>query len=78
MTRHTVLRSIEIADGGRCVDLFVRRDATYGFEEFRRDAEDGLWFPVGHHADLVFDTEAAALDAALSKVAWLGDAIGSR
>lgn len=73
-----VLRSIETADGGRCVDVFVRPDATYGFEAFRRDVEDGRgWFPTGHHADRVFETEQAALEDALSKVAWLAAVVGS-
>ena len=67
-----VLRSIETPDGGRCVDVFVRPDATYGFEEFRRDVEDGRgWFAIGHHAHRVFETEQSALGAALSDVAWL-------
>jgi hypothetical protein len=36
-----VLRSIETDDAARCVDLFVRPDGTFGFEEYRRDIEDG-------------------------------------
>jgi hypothetical protein len=67
-----VTRSIETPDGGRCVDLYRRADASFGFEEYRRDPEDaGGWFPVGHHADAAFDTEAAALAEARHRVAWL-------
>ena len=73
-----VLRSIETPDGGRCVDVFVRPDATYGFEEFRRDVEDGRgWFAIGHHAHRVFETERSALAAALSDVAWLQTVVDS-
>ena len=73
-----VLRSIETPDGGRCVDIFVRPDATYGFEEFRRDVEDGRgWFATGHHAYRVFETEQSALAAALSGVAWLRTVVAS-
>jgi len=67
-----VNRSIETADGGRCVDLFRRPDASFGFEEYRRDPEDGSsWYPVGHHAEAIFSSEAAALAEARQRVAWL-------
>ena len=56
----------------RSVDLFVRPDGTYGFEEFRRDPEDaGAWTPVQYFAQRVFATREAALAAAQQAVAWL-------
>ena len=67
-----VTRSIETQDGGRCVDLYRRPDASFGFEEYRRDPEDGSgWFAIGHHAGAAFPTEAAALAEARRRVAWL-------
>ncbi len=36
-----VFISIENFEHDRCVDLFSRPDGSYGFEEFRRDVEDG-------------------------------------
>jgi hypothetical protein len=43
-----VLRSINNDDASRCVDVFLRPEGTIGFEEYRRDAEDGRgWFPIG-------------------------------
>ncbi len=69
-----VLRSIETPDGGRCVDLFVRPDGTYGFEEYRRDSEDGRgWFPIGFYSKETFFIEQEALDAALMSIPWLTD-----
>jgi hypothetical protein len=71
-----VTRSIETPDGGRCVDLFRRPDGSFGFEEYRRDPEDGSgWYPVGHHAGAVFASGAAALAAARQRVAWLDAAL---
>lgn len=71
-----VLRSIETEDGGRCVDVFARPDGAYGFEEFRRDAEDARgWFPIGFHAGKSYATEGEALSAAISAVPWLGPKI---
>ena len=67
-----VTRSIETADGGRCVDIFRRPGGSFGFEEYRRDPEDGSgWYPIRLHADMVFPTEAAALAEARHRVAWL-------
>ena len=67
-----VTRSIETPDGGRCVDLFRRPDTSFGFEEYRRDVEDGSgWFRIGFHADATFPTEAAALTEARRRVGWL-------
>ena len=35
-----VVASIENPQHDRCVDVFTRPDGSFGFEEFRRDAED--------------------------------------
>ena len=76
--RNRVLRSIETDSGNRCVDIFVRPDGSAGFEEYRRDSEDGRgWFPVGFHAAYVYATESAALDAALDAVSWLRDVVAA-
>lgn len=71
-----VLKSVNLQGEGRCVDIFIRPDGTFGFEEFRRDIEDGRgWFPIGFHGDRVFASEDDALLAARSKVSWLNDAL---
>jgi hypothetical protein len=71
-----VLRSIETDDGGRCVDIFVRPDGTFGFEEYRRDSEDGRgWFAIGFHASGVHATADDALSEARANVEWLADAL---
>lgn len=67
-----VLASLENDTHDRCVDVFLRPDGTYGFEEFRRDPEDaGAWTPVQQQARRVFPTRDAALAAAKLAVAWL-------
>jgi hypothetical protein len=71
-----VLASIENFDHDRCVDLFWRPDESYGFEEFRRDAEDqGEWTPVSYYSGSIYQSQEAALVAALRSVSWLKDAI---
>ena len=77
--RNRVLRSIENDSGNLCVDIFLRPDGSAGFEEYRRDSEDGRgWFPVGFYAAHVYATEAAALDAALESVSWLREVVAAK
>ncbi|MCH8074229.1 MAG: hypothetical protein IIC64_00260 [SAR324 cluster bacterium] len=78
--KNLVLRSIETPDGGRCVDLFRTPDGSFGFEEYRRDAEDWAveelsWYPIGYHAGGRYPTEAAAMAAARVAAPWLEDAM---
>jgi hypothetical protein len=47
-----------------CVDIFVRPDGTFGFEEFRRYPEDmGAWTPVACYSTRDFETESDARSA---------------
>ena len=63
----------------RCVDVFARRDGTYGFEEFRRDPEDlGLWIPVAYYAKAVYPNVEQALAAARLSIPWLMTSPGMR
>lgn len=74
MSRHQVIRSIETDDGWRCVDIFVRGDGSFGFEEYRKDAEDPRgWFAVGGYGGARFASAGAALADAVRCVAWLGE-----
>jgi hypothetical protein len=68
----SVLASPSTPTVDRCVDLFVRPDGTFGFEEFRRDPEDmGAWTPIAYYSNREFETEADALSAARAVVPWL-------
>jgi len=67
-----VPKSINDESAQRCVDIFARADGTFGFEEYRRDAEDARgWFATGGHQERVFASEGDALRAARVAVAWL-------
>ena len=35
-----VVQSFNLDGGSRCVDVFLRPDGSFGFEEYRREAED--------------------------------------
>ena len=66
-----VLASRENPSADRCVDIFVRPDGSFGFEEYRRDPEDRRWTHFGYHGDAAFATRADAEAAAARAVAWL-------
>ena len=70
----SVLASYEDAQRTRCVDIFRRADGSFGFEAFRRDAEDcGVWFVTGHYSGLRHASRDEALAAAAASVGWLRD-----
>jgi hypothetical protein len=63
----------------RCVDIFVRPDGTFGFEEFRRDPEDmGAWTPIAYFSERQYETELEAVAAARESVRWLGEVLDGR
>ena len=67
-----VVDSIQNREADYCVDIFVRDDGTFGFDEYRRDAEDGRgWFCLDRYSQLVFASAADALADARARVAWL-------
>jgi hypothetical protein len=69
-----VLNSIENFDGSRCVDIFRRDNGTFGFEEFRRDAEDaGLWTPVAYFSAREYRSIEEVVAIAETAVIWLRD-----
>jgi len=67
-----VLGSFTNDDGDHCVDVFIRDDGTFGFEEYRRDPEDLRgWFPLNRYASRSFATESDALAHARASVTWM-------
>ena len=72
----TVFVSIENPEHDRCVDIFSRPDGSYGFEEFRRDIEDGgQWTPVQYYSGASYGSSGEAMDTAERCVPWLVDVL---
>jgi hypothetical protein len=77
--RLQVARSWNLDGETRCVDVFRRADGSFGFEEYRRDPEDGRgWFAIGSNGEASFASEADATDAARRRVPWLASVIDGR
>jgi hypothetical protein len=70
--KNVVVRSFNMDGENRCVDIFRRPDGTYGFEEYRREPEDGRgWFAIGNYSSHSFATAMNALANAKVSVPWL-------
>jgi len=65
-----VIRSYNNQDESACVDIFLRSDGTWGFEQYRRDFEEGRWFPISHFKSLIFQDETAARNKAETEIKW--------
>ena len=72
MTKKFVVRSINNSDQSLCVDIFKRRDNTFGFEEYRRDKEthEG-WYKVHTYGHEIYLTKEEAFTSAYKHVHWL-------
>ncbi len=71
-----VVRSINMHGGQMCVDIFIRPDGSFGFEQYRRDPEDPSgWFRTGSYGHRVFASEDLTLAAAQKALPWLNDAL---
>ncbi len=56
--------------------FFIRNDGTYGFDQFRRDQEDGRGrYSIGHYGAASLGTFDQAFEEAKTRVAWLTDAL---
>ena len=67
-----VLKSIISPDSKYCVDVFIRSDGTFGFEEYRRDVEDyNRWFPIGRFSSISRHSKEAVFNEALTHIDWL-------
>ena len=72
MKKQFVVRSINNSDQSRCVDIFRREDNSFGFEEYRRDAETNEgWYKVGIFEDSIFSSEEEAYENAFKYIIWL-------
>jgi hypothetical protein len=76
--RAKVVKSLEDADGFRCVDILERPDGTFSFKEFRLDPEDaGRWTLLGDYSQHSYATKDDALRAAATNLAWFSASIKS-
>ena len=71
--RTVVVRSINSNDKTRCVDIFRRKDNSFGFEEYRLDPETNEgWYKIGFFEESTFFSSAIdAYGGACEIIRWL-------
>ena len=73
-----VVESINNVAGDHCVDIFLRDDGSFGFEEFRRDHEDLRgWFSLRRYHRQSFASQDDALRQARLSIAWMAELPGT-
>ena len=71
MPKNRVVLSFDNEAGDHCVDIFMRDDGTFGYEEYRRDHEDPRgWFSLQRHGSRSFPSEADALGHRIEDIAY--------
>lgn len=68
---YQVVKTIHNPQGNRRVELFQRRDGTFGFQEWAYAADEGAWLPFGRYSIAVIDTLERAEQEARGRIAWL-------
>lgn len=53
------------------VEIFLRPDGTFGFEELKFGPEEGAWYPFGKYSTAVIDSLDNAIGEAKGRVSWL-------
>ena len=72
----TVIHSINNNEGHLCVDIFKRKNQTFGFEEYRKDPETNSgWYLIGFYSNKVFQNYFETLKYAKKKILWLKNKI---
>lgn len=72
MAHNKVYRSIEAPGGQLCIDIFCRPDGSWGFEEYRRDPEDGRgWYATGRYGEQRLESRDEAEARARALCPWI-------
>lgn len=67
-----VLASLEDPNRTHCVDIFVRADGTFGFEEYRANLDSGVgWQSLARFSHRIFASGDEALREAQRDIPWL-------
>jgi len=67
----TVVATVFNADMTRQVEVFQRRDGSFGFEELRFSEPERSWIVSGCYSNSFTDSTESALREARERVLWL-------
>jgi hypothetical protein len=59
------------SDGTRKVEIFERKNKTFGFRELEFGLEERSWYPIGRYSLAIIDSFDNAVREAEGRVPWL-------
>tara|TARA_A100001035_G_C27512912_1_gene377253 strand:- start:24 stop:269 length:246 start_codon:yes stop_codon:yes gene_type:complete len=69
LKKNIVIFSINNDEGNLCLDIFIRENKTFGFEEFRKDPENiNGWYKIGNYGDKIYFNKKEAYENACKKI----------
>lgn len=73
---NTSIKMLVTPDGQRRVEIFRRKDGSFGFaaETFSAHPRERCWYPWGHHSECYAPDAATAEAEARGRIPWLADA----
>ena len=66
-----IVKRIESGTGDRAIEIFLRPDGSYGFEEFRFVQPENAWIPIGPGTVPFHDSAETAEADARGRIDWL-------
>ena len=66
-----VINSINNDNNNLCIDFFIRKNKTFGYQEYRKDPENiSEWYRVGSYDYKVFLNKDDAYHDAKKTIVW--------
>ncbi len=71
MKKNAVILSVNNDEGNLCLDIFIRENNTFSFEEYRKDPEnvDG-WYKVENYSNKIYKNQKEAYKDARKYIMW--------
>ena len=66
-----VINSINNDNNNLCIDFFIRKNKTFGYQEYRKDPENiSEWYRIGYYDYKVFLNKDDAYHDAKKTIVW--------
>ena len=66
-----VINSINNDNNNLCIDFFIRKNKTFGYQEYRKDPENiSGWYRIGNYDYKVFSNKDDAYLDAKRTIVW--------
>mgnify|MGYP001218263758 FL=1 len=67
-----VVNSINNDRNNLCIDFFIRKNKTFGYQEYRKDPENMTeWYRIGNYDHKIFLSKNEAYQDAKKRIVWL-------